>query len=967
MKTMRFKLQGMSFPGRRWLMGCLIISSFTIVAGWGVADYLGAKARREIIKESHATTMLLAARLTYEVKKMEGVVKSLSLSPWIAPALTAPTKENIERANSTLDRYNEALSASVTYLLDKTGRAVASSNRREADSFVGKGYQFRPYFTEALRGHGGHYFALGVTSLQRGLFASCPVTGPANTPVGVMVMKTDLDQLQTQFRHQSYCFFVSPQGIIFLSGKAGMLLKSLWPLQPGERNKLIGSRQFGNGPFEVLLPREVTDGMEVRLEGKWYLASRREVDREGWSIVILAPQGRIAIYESIGVILTVVVLLLLIIPISLAYHTMKSAEVLRRSEERFQQVGENSQEWIWEVDRRGRYVYSSQAVRSILGYELAEVIGKLHWEFFDPEEKERIVQEMRGYFDRKETFFRIACKHLHRNGHQVFLECTGAPLFDAQGEVAGYWGANRDITERKRAEEEAEKIREKYKTFFETSRDCVFITSTDGRWIDFNEAAVVLFGYQDGEELRTTRIANFYENGQDRQNHVAIIKEKGFSQDYRVNLRKKDGSIINALITAVPKKDQDGAIIGYQGVIKDLTNETMLQERLFRAEKMEALGMLAGGVAHDLNNVLGILIGYSELLFDKIEASNPARSHALHIKQAGERAAAIVQDLLTLARRGVPVVEVYNLNRVVEDYQKTLVFERLLSSHPGVKVETCLDPELFNIEGSHVHLGQTLMNLVSNVAEAMPRGGVLTVKTENRYLDRPVTGYDEVREGDYVVLSVSDTGDGIAPTDLKHIFEPFYTRKVMGKSGTGLGLSVVWGTVKDHRGYINVETEEGKGTIFSLYFPITRKQVAENQVSSSVLEYMGNGQTILVVDDVEAQRELADRMLTKLNYRVRSASGGEAAVEYLKTQAVDLIVLDMIMAPGMDGLDTYIKILQIHPGQKAIIVSGFAETGRVQKAQELGAGGYLKKPYSLEKLGMAVKKEILSTKHTKEH
>jgi PAS domain S-box-containing protein len=651
-----------------------------------------------------------------------------------------------------------------------------------------------------MSGYYGRYFATGITSLERGFYASYPVLGPGSAIVGVVVMKTDLDEAEAQFRRQPYCFFVSPQGVIFLSGNPDMLLKSLWPLAPGVEKKLVASRQFGHGPFQAVLPGEVGDGMEVSLHGKAYLASRKLVGHQGWSIVVLAPRERIAIYKSIGVILTVAVLLLLVIPLIVTWQTMKSASTLRKSEERFEQVAQSSQEWIWEVDRRGRYTYSSQAARTILGYEPREVIGKLYMEFFTPEEKDRSLQLFRGYFERQEPFFRVACQHLHRNGHLVFLECTGAPVFDAQGNIAGYHGINRDITERKQAEEEVERSREKYKTFFETSRDCVFITSEDGRWLDFNEAAVNIFGFEDGDQLRRTKMASLYENEPDRQRHVATIREKGFSQDYAVNLRKMDGSIINALITAVPKKDKSGEIIGYQGVIKDVTRETMLRDRLFRAEKMEALGMLAGGVAHDLNNVLGILIGYSELLSEKIEASNPVRSHVLYIKQAGERAAAIVQDLLTLARSGVPVVEVFNLNRVVEDYQRTLVFEKLRLSHPGVAVQTRLYPELLNIEGSQVHLGQTLMNLVSNAAEAMPAGGVLTITTENLYLDRPVTGYDEVREGDYVVLSVSDTGDGIAPADLHHIFEPFYTRKVMGKSGTGLGLSVVWGRAGKARG-----------------------------------------------------------------------------------------------------------------------------------------------------------------------
>jgi CheY-like chemotaxis protein len=240
----------------------------------------------------------------------------------------------------------------------------------------------------------------------------------------------------------------------------------------------------------------------------------------------------------------------------------------------------------------------------------------------------------------------------------------------------------------------------------------------------------------------------------------------------------------------------------------------------------------------------------------------------------------------------------------------------------------------------------------------MPKGGIVTIKTANQYLDKPIQGYDEVREGDYVVLSVSDTGEGISVADLELIFEPFYTKKVMGRSGTGLGLAVVWGTVKDHNGYINVESEEGKGSIFTLYFPGTREDMSAEAAAISISEYMGKGESILIVDDVEGQRDLAAGILRKLNYNVASVSSGEEAIAYLKEHKIDLILLDMIMDPGMDGLDTYRSILEIHPKQKAIIVSGFSESDRVHATQALGAGAYVRKPYVIEKLGLAVKKEL---------
>ncbi|MBA4394571.1 MAG: hybrid sensor histidine kinase/response regulator, partial [Desulfobacca sp.] len=224
--------------------------------------------------------------------------------------------------------------------------------------------------------------------------------------------------------------------------------------------------------------------------------------------------------------------------------------------------------------------------------------------------------------------------------------------------------------------------------------------------------------------------------------------------------------------------------------------------------------------------------------------------------------------------------------------------------------------------------------------------------------DQPLPGYEETREGEYVLLMVSDTGSGIPQSDLKRIFEPFYTKKVMGRSGTGLGLAVVWGTVKDHNGYIDVQSEEGKGSLFTLYFPVTREVLKDDQVALPRSDYLGQGESILVVDDVKEQRSLAATMLGGLGYQVDTVASGEEALEILKRQPVDLLVLDMIMDPGIDGLETYERALDVRPGQRAIIVSGFSETDRVRKAQVLGAGAYVRKPYLMEKIGLAVRQEL---------
>jgi len=527
----------------------------------------------------------------------------------------------------------------------------------------------------------------------------------------------------------------------------------------------------------------------------------------------------------------------------------------------------------------------------------------------------------------------------------------------------------KELAKRMMAEDELQESEQRFRDLFNNSPDPCWLV--DGfTYIDCNKAAVQILGYHDRNEILNI-VPWQLSPARQSDGQSSITKVMKFIDDaYQQGLQRfewehvrLDGATFSDEVTLAPIVIRGKKVLycSWHDITERKKAEAArleLEERLRRAEKMQALGLLSGGVAHDLNNVLGVVGGYAELLLQDMDEFNPLRPYAVHIKGASERSAAIIQDMLTLARRGVQAREAINLNTLILDYLSTPEFEKLAVFHPGVMVETRLETELLPIKGSPVQLRKTIMNLVANAAEAMPGGGQATIATSNQYLDRPVQGYDEVVPGDYVVLSVSDSGEGISSKDIKQIFEPFYTKKVMGRSGTGLGLAVVWGTVKDHQGYIDVRSEEGKGSTFTLYFPFTREEIKTEALPVRMSEYMGRGESILVVDDVEGQRDLAAAMLRKLNYNVATAPSGEEAVAYLEDQRVDLLVLDMIMDPGMDGLDTYRRVLERHPHQRAVIVSGFAETERVNAAQALGAGPYVKKPYLQEKLAAAVRQEL---------
>ncbi len=376
-----------------------------------------------------------------------------------------------------------------------------------------------------------------------------------------------------------------------------------------------------------------------------------------------------------------------------------------------------------------------------------------------------------------------------------------------------------------------------------------------------------------------------------------------------------------------------------------------LEAQLLRAKKMESLGMLAGGVAHDLNNILTGIVSYPELLLHQIPPDSKLAEPLRTIMSSGERAAAVVQDLLTMARRGVASMEPRDLNAIVDEYLMTPEFKSLAAARPDVDVQVRRSDQSQWIMGSRVHLIKSIANLVMNAFEAMPDRG--TVRIETRRAEAGGSA-DRSDVSPHAVLEISDTGIGISHDDLERIFEPFYTKKKLGRSGSGLGMAVVWGTVQDHDGRIDVDSRLSEGTTFTVFFPVTDLPPEQLQDSETISDFEGRGQPILVVDDVAEQRDVATKMLTMMGYEPTAVSGGEEAIDYVRDHECDLLVLDMIMDPGIDGLETYRRILDVRPDIRVVIASGFAESERVAQARALGASFYIQKPYSATDLGRAV-------------
>ncbi len=523
-----------------------------------------------------------------------------------------------------------------------------------------------------------------------------------------------------------------------------------------------------------------------------------------------------------------------------------------------------------------------------------------------------------------------------------------------------------EVERRKLTEEALQEVNGRLNTLVEAIPDAITFKDTEGRHLIVNRAFEAL-ACEDGEsavgktdfELFPRELAS-----QNRKSDELVIRNRCLLQTSET-LTTPGGDTLYFETNRAPLFGREGLVVGIVGVSRNITDhrrseleKERLIEQLMHAQKMEAVGLLAGGVAHDLNNILTGLVTYPEVLLKALPEDSRLRKPLSTIQRSGEKAAGIVQDLLTLSRRGVSHQHVTDLNHLVKEYLQGPTHEKLRAEHPNITEQIELADDLLFIKGSTTHLSKSIGNLVVNAVEAMADGGTLTIRTSNCYVDDRLLGTTDVSQGEYVRLTVSDTGGAISPEDLSRIFEPFYTRKVMGRRGTGLGLAVVWGTIQDHNGFVNVKSQQGEGTTFELYFPVTREKAVERAQSALAEGMMGRGESILIVDDIEDQREIASEMLGLLGYRVIVAGSGEEALAQARSHPVDLVVLDMIMTPGMDGLDTYRELIKVQPGLKAVITSGYSETDRVKEAQRLGAGAYIRKPYLMEVIGKAIREAL---------
>jgi len=635
----------------------------------------------------------------------------------------------------------------------------------------------------------------------------------------------------------------------------------------------------------------------------------------------------------------------------LVEHRKDQEQRLER-EEFYRFLTENASDLLFIQDMDLRITYVSPSVTPLFGYTVEEAKRIYMKDIMTPESLERAMESFHravpmayehGDFDIPLMDY----EYIRKDGSTFWGELKVRFLFNAEGSPVSTLGILRNIEKRKKAEDALRESESKFRTLFDLSPQAIALTETKtGRLVDVNIMFCQKTSYTKEEIVgRSTTEIGFYSPG-DRDRFVSALKTRGEVHGMEMDFRAKNGAILNNLMFAKEIRVSDQAFI--LTVFYDMTEKKRLEAQLRQSQKMEAIGSLAGGIAHDFNNLLMGILGNVTLMLMDTESRHSHFPMLNDIEKQVMSGAELTRQLLGYARKGKYKVKVIDLNELVRE--TSVIFNR---TRKQIIVRPQLASDLLSIEADSSQIEQVLLNLYLNASDAMPEGGKLTLRSYNLTHEN-MTGRPYMpNKGNYVCLEVTDTGTGMDRETQQRIFEPFFTTKEMGK-GTGLGLASVYGIIKGHGGYLEVASEPGRGTTFSIYLHASEKHPDIQTEPHLQIETL-NG-TILMVDDEEIILNTGSKILKKLGCRVLQANSGKKAVEVYEAEkgGIDLVILDMIM-PGMGGSETFDRIRAIDPHAKVLLSSGYSLDGEATDILKRGCNGFIQKPFKFRDLSLRIK------------
>src|SRR5438094_3274783 len=590
-------------------------------------------------------------------------------------------------------------------------------------------------------------------------------------------------------------------------------------------------------------------------------------------------------------------------------------------EELFHLISENAADMIAVVDLEGRRIFNSLSYQRILGYSPEELQVSSGFEQIHPDDREKVRNAAK---EARETGAGTILEYRfrHQNGDWMVLESVASVIRNERGQPEKLLIVNRDITERKKAQEALSRSEGSFRALVEGAPYGIYRATLTGQFLEVNPALQRMLGYETLQELFKADLATqVFRNSVDYERMNELLAESNVMNDIEMEWKRRDGQPIVVRCSGHRVDDKDGGPGYFEVFAEDVTERRALERQLRMAQKMEAIGRLSGGIAHDFNNLLGVIIGYSGVLKKSLDPKQPSYEHAEEIEKAGRRAASLTRQLLAFSRQQVLTPSILNLNNLVSDMEKML--PRLLGE--DIEVSLSLGSELGNVKADQSQIEQVIMNLAVNARDAMPTGGNLKIQTANVELDQAYThDHPGSRAGQYVMLAIADTGTGMDAETLTHIFEPFFTTKERGK-GTGLGLATVYGVVKQSNGYIWVDSAPSKGSNFQIYLPRhwETEQVSGAESKNGSHERPQGSETILLVEDADPLRKLAQTFLESNGFHVLSAPSGEEALEVATRHAspFDLLLTDVVM-PGMNGRVLAERLSARQPRLRVLYMSG---------------------------------------------
>jgi len=640
---------------------------------------------------------------------------------------------------------------------------------------------------------------------------------------------------------------------------------------------------------------------------------------------------------------------------------------LRESETRYRSLFEESNDAIYIITRKGNFVIANESMQKMFGFNDEEIIDFNLMEFFldldSWQNFKKLIEEngnIRDFQTRMKT----------KNGSILDCLITSSARQNEHGQLLGFQGIIRDMTEPIRSEKALRKSERRYRMLAENIIDIIWTMDHDLNFTYVTPSITSILGFTVEEflqlDLKTLCSSESYPGAVKYFSDLLNMQDdKGINEnDLEIQWVKNSGEIVWVNVSSTIFRNNENESEGIIGIAHDITKRKLaesekdaMHEQFLQAQKMEAIGILAGGVAHDFNNLLTVIQGSTDLIILRIEENDPIYSDLYEINKASKRAAELTSQLLLFSRKKPMCCKTVNVNLIVEELLKML--HRLIGE--DVSISTFLDETIWNISADMSNIEQVIMNLVVNARDAMPVGGQVTIKSENIiFTKQDLPNHPEARPGRFICLSFTDNGMGMDEMTLQRIFEPFYSTKGTGK-GTGLGLSVVYGIVSQHLGWIDVISQKGKGTIFKLYFPAIEKETTDESIKTiTPASLQGSGETVLLVEDEEGVRQFVTKALEEHGYKVISASNSTDAMNLFKDKkySFSILVSDVVL-PDFNGIELVEKLHEIQPNLLVLLCSGYTDQKSQWNVIQEKGYPYLQKPYSIKKLLRTVKQILL--------